>query len=91
MTEMLGMHTVSHQCLYTGIRTERLGSNAGCLEVAPEVNLSNSLHIDVDVPKRGIHPVFETQDRCHQKSKTGVSVAPKIELMSTKKKQPANS
>ena len=25
--------------------------------------------------EKGIHPGFEFQDRCHQKSKTGVSVA----------------
>ena len=34
--------------------------------------------------KRGIHPGFETQGRCHQKSRTGVSVAPRKGLMSSK-------
>ena len=34
--------------------------------------------------KRGIHPGFETQGRHHQKSKTGVSVAPQKELVSSK-------
>ena len=33
---------------------------------------------------KGIQPGFETQDRHHQKSKLGVSVAPKIGLMSLK-------
>ena len=34
----------------------------------------------------GIHEQtsFETRDRCHQKSKTGISVAPQIGLMSSK-------
>ena len=31
-----------------------------------------------------IHPGFETQGRYHQKPKTGVSVAPRKELMSSK-------
>ena len=34
--------------------------------------------------KREIHPGFETQGRRHQKSKTGVSVAPQKGLMSSK-------
>ena len=29
---------------------------------------------------KGIHPDFVTQNRCHQKSKTGVSVAPQKDL-----------
>ena len=44
--------------------------------VAPEVNLRNSLHVGNKAHKQGIHPGFETQGRHHQKSKTGVSVAP---------------
>ena len=36
---------------------------------------------------QGIHPGFETQGRSHQKSKTGVSVAPRKELKSSKKKK----
>ena len=61
--------------------------------VAPEVNLSNSLHAGDKAPKRGIHPGFETQGRHCQKSKTGVSVAPRKGIMSskkTKKKQKKN-
>ena len=34
-----------------------------------------------------IHPGFETQGRCHQKSKTGVSVAPQKGLVSYKLKK----
>ena len=33
---------------------------------------------------QGIYPAFETQGRCHQKSKTGVSVVPWKGLMSSK-------
>ena len=33
---------------------------------------------------QGIHPGFETQSRCHQKSKTVVSVTPQKGLMSSK-------
>ena len=52
--------------------------------VAPEVNLRNSLHTGDKARKRGIHPGFETQGRRHQKSKTGVSVAPRKGLTSSK-------
>ena len=53
--------------------------------VAPEVNLRNLLCAGEEARKRGIHPGFETQERHHQKSKTGVSVAPQKGLMSSKK------
>ena len=53
--------------------------------VAPEVNLRNSLHAGNKAHKRGIHPGSETQGRRHQKSKTGVSVAPQKGLMFSKK------
>ena len=52
--------------------------------VAPEVNLRNSWHTGDKARKRGINPGFETQGRHHQKSKTGVSVAPQKGLMSSK-------
>ena len=52
--------------------------------VAPEVNLRNSLHAGDKAHKQGIHPSFETQGRRHQKSKTGVSVAPLKGLTSSK-------
>ena len=52
--------------------------------VAPEVNLRNSLYAGEEACKRGIHPGFETQGRRHQKSKTGVSVAPPKGYMSSK-------
>ena len=40
--------------------------------VAPEVNLRNPFHTVEKTLKQGIYPGFETQDRCHQKSKTEV-------------------
>ena len=43
--------------------------------VAPEVNLRNPFYVGHKACKQGVHPDFETQGRCHQKSKTGVSVA----------------
>ena len=41
--------------------------------VAPEVNLRNPLHAGDKACKRVIHPGFESQGKCHQKYKTGVS------------------
>ena len=52
--------------------------------VAPKVNLRNSWHTGNKACKQGIHPGFETQERSHQKSKTGVSVAPQKGLMCSK-------
>ena len=52
--------------------------------VAPDVNLRNLLHAGNETCKHGIHYGFETQSRHHQKSKTGVSVAPQKGLMSPK-------
>ena len=52
--------------------------------VEPEVNLRNSLPAANKAHKQGVHPGFETQERRHQKSKTGVSVPPRKGLMSYK-------
>ena len=52
--------------------------------VTPEVNLRNPLHEGEEADKQGIHPSFETQGRRLQNSKTGVSVAPQKELVSSK-------
>ena len=41
--------------------------------VAPEVNLRNQLHAGDNTRYQGLHPGFETQPRCHQKSKTVAS------------------
>ena len=41
--------------------------------VAPKMNLRNPLHADEEVRNQRIHPSFESQDRCHQKSKTKAS------------------
>ena len=43
--------------------------------VTPEMNLRNPSHAGDEAYNSGIHPGFETQGRCHQKSKTGISVA----------------
>ena len=43
--------------------------------VAPDLNLRHPLCAGKEAHKQGIHPGFETQGRCHQKSKTGVSVS----------------
>ena len=52
--------------------------------VAPEVNLRNLLWAGEEAGKQGIHPGFETQGRGHQKSKIGVSAAPRKGLVSSK-------
>ena len=46
------------------------------------MNLWNPLSTNEKARKWGIHPGFETQDRCHQKSKVGVTVAPQKRLVS---------
>ena len=54
--------------------------------VAPEVNLrEGATHMSVSSTNKAAHSGFETQRRCHQKSKTGVSVAPQKGLMSSKR------
>ena len=53
-------------------------SSAG---VAPEVILRNPFHEGDEAGKQGIHYDFESQGRQHQKSTTGVSVAPLKGLM----------
>ena len=45
--------------------------------VAPEVNLRITTGKKLCKSKKGMNPGFETQGRHHQKSKTGVSVAPR--------------
>ena len=43
--------------------------------VAPEVNLRNPLHAGDEACKEEMYPGFETQDRLHRRSKSGVPVA----------------
>ena len=53
--------------------------------VAPEVNLREHVkHTPLPSLNKAAHSGFETQRRCHQKFKTGVSVAPQKGLMSSK-------
>ena len=54
--------------------------------VTPEVNLREHVtHMPQPSINNAAHSGFETQRRCHQKSKIGVLVAPQKELMSSKK------
>ena len=53
--------------------------------VTPGVNLRHPLCTGEEASKWGIHTGFETQGRRHQKSKTGVSVAPQKGHVSSKK------
>ena len=58
------------------------GRSAG---VAPEVNLREHVtHIPLPSANQAAHSGFETQKRCHDKSKTGISVALQKGLMSSK-------
>ena len=53
--------------------------------VAPEVNLrEGATHTPLPSMNKAAHSGFETQSRCHQKSKTRVSVAPQEGLTSSK-------
>ena len=67
----------------------RKGSTRGKSEVSGEEARKGSTRDESEVAgeearKWGIYPGFETQSRCHQKSKTGVSVAPRKGLMSSR-------
>ena len=56
--------------------------------VAPEVNLRECIsHTPPPSTNKAAHSGFETQRRRHQKSKTGVSVAPKKDLSPPKIKK----
>ena len=44
--------------------------------VTPEVNRRNPLHAGEETGKQGIHPDFETEGSCHQKSKNRDISAP---------------
>ena len=49
--------------------------------VVPEVNIRGCiLHIPLPSVNKAGHSGFETQRICHQKFKTGVSVAPKMDM-----------
>ena len=53
--------------------------------IAPEGNLREHVtHMSLPSVNKFAHSGFETQRRHHQKSKTGVSVAPEKGLMSSK-------
>ena len=50
-------------------------------EIEVEVNLRTLLHTVINHTSKAIHPGFETQGRHHQKSETGVLLAPHKELV----------
>ena len=71
-----------HICKYTDRKD--LGTMLTPIQsagVTPEVNLRIT---QAKKHAKRIHPGFEAQGRCHQKSKTGVSVVPQKGLMSSK-------
>ena len=64
-------HTCGEQRLATILAIKRLA------DVTPEVNLRECIsHMPVASVNKADHSGFETQGTRHQKSKTGVSVAP---------------
>ena len=72
---------LKHPC---GEATGWLATNR-LVGVAPEVNLGeHTLGMPLPSANKAAHSGFETQRRRHQKSKTGVSVAPQKGLMSSK-------
>ena len=84
------LQTSTNACRHICRYMDRKGSAAMLTSiqsagVIPEVNLRNSLHTGDKAHNRGIHPGFETQGRHRQKSKTGVSVAPRKGLYVLKK------
>ena len=49
--------------------------------VTPEMNLRECVsHMPLSSVNKAAHSGFETQRRCHQKSETGVSVTPKMDV-----------
>ena len=72
-TSMWGKQPAAMLAIYTG------------RGVAPEVNLRECIsHTPPQSSNKAAHSGFETQRRRHQKSETGVSVAPKMDMCPTK-------
>ena len=56
--------------------------------VTPEVNLRECIsHVPPPSVNKAAHSGIETQRRPHQKSETGISVAPKMDMCPTKIKK----
>ena len=72
-----------HQCLGTHLYVCGL-KRLGCHVDLCTVNRCHTRGSHKWETMKGIHPGFETQGRRHQKSKTGVSVAPRKGLLSSK-------
>ena len=77
-----------HQCSQTHWQvhgSKRLSCHADLYTVSRCCTRGESEdHTGEKACRKGIHPGFETQGRHHQKSKTGVTVAPQKGLMSSK-------
>ena len=54
-------------------KTDSWLPNFRLVDVAPKVTLRNPIHANYKAWKPEIHPGFETQGICYQKSKTGTS------------------
>ena len=76
-----------HQCL-AGSGRDRSAAMLAAKRLAgvtPEVNFNEHVkHTPLPRVHKAAHSSFETQRRCHQKSKTGISMAPQKGLMSSK-------
>ena len=68
-------------CMYVYKYEDKKGSAAmlaikKSVGVNPEINLGKPLCTGKEACKWEIYPGFEVQGKCHQKSKTQISVAP---------------
>ena len=73
---------VAHMCTNIWIK-KRLGCHAYYQEVS-RCRKRGEAEESIAQYKQGIHPGFKTQDRHHQKFKTGVSMVPQKASMSSK-------
>ena len=79
-----------HQCLWIHGLQVRGSNRLGCHAAEETVSKCHTRsesedHTSEKACKQEIHSGFETQSRCRQKSKTGVSVDPQIGLVSPEK------
>ena len=87
MWEVSQLNPVSYLCLNMHVvkRSAAMLAAKRLAGVTPEVNLTECIsHTPPPSANKAAHSGFEIQRRCHQKSKTGVSVAPQKGLMSSK-------
>ena len=67
-----------------GVQCKMLGYHASCQEVS-RCRTRGESEESIACRRGNVHSGFDTRGRHHQKSQTGVPVAPQIELMSSKK------